>query len=119
MPPGCPLRRGLQDHRCDAEVHPELAHLLYAAEAVAGTAAELALVLGAEPAVAHDLQRALAGGAAAEAVARVREPVLVRGAGGEQGGGGGEDEREAQREGKMGEPETPPANAPTRAPTRG
>ena len=63
--------------------------------------------VSAEPAVAHDLQRAFAGGAA-EAVAGVGEPVLVEGAGGEQGRGGGEDEGQAHREDEMGEPEHAP-----------
>ena len=62
--------------------------------------------VGAEPAVAHDFERAFARGAAAESVAGVREPVLVQGAGGEEGGGDGEHNAQAGRKDQVREPET-------------
>ena len=61
--------------------------------------------VSAQTAVAHDLERTLPGPAAAEPVAGVGEAVLVEGAGGEQRRGGGEHEREADREHEVRDPE--------------
>ena len=75
--------------------------------------------VGAEAAVAHDLQRLLAVGTPAESVTGVGKPVLVKRPGGPQRRGGGEHQCQGHRKDQVRKREHPPATAPTSAPTSG